>query len=223
MRQFIDIVANTTQGQQILSERARASAVWVKEVPPEYKKLRLIGRGMTSLVYEKDPETVLIFTRDYMKAEYMRDCDIAVVLRSYESNMHPEQEMHELPIYILEMPKLEKISGKNIGLVRRACKEVSEIIDNIKAKYTRLSPAQAHEFSMQEASAHFSEDENHILHDFWRFLVNYDPRQYHVDVGQRNFLQKATGEIVVTDPVVASEIMTILDDARGRRWSHKEY
>jgi hypothetical protein len=130
MRKLIDLLEsaqNPIVDEEIIDEAPRASAVWKMEIPPQYKHLKVIGRGMTSIVMEKDPETVLIFTRDFMKMEYMRDVGIARVIDSYESGAHPVQGMREFTIYVMIMPKLQKLSGSNVGLVRRACKEYSDV------------------------------------------------------------------------------------------------
>lgn len=222
MRQFINLINESTiEEEEVLDEAPRSSAVWKREIPAKYRGLKLLGRGMTSLVFEKDPETVLIFTRDVIKAEYMRDCGIARYVDAFDSRMHPVPEMNEIEVIVLEMPKLEKISGKNIALVRRACKEVGEVLAKARAKNGyRMSNRAAHEASVREACIHFSEDENHMLYGFWSFISNYDASQFFIDIGPRNFLQKTTGEIVVTDPVCAQEVIKILDDAK---WGKRDY
>ncbi|RYD64733.1 MAG: hypothetical protein EOP83_09015 [Verrucomicrobiaceae bacterium] len=220
MRQYIDLINESAiEEEEVLDEAPRASAVWKREIPAKYRGLNLLGRGMTSLVFEKDAETVLIFTRDVIKAEYMRDCGIARYVDAFDSHMHPVPAMREIEVIVLEMPKLEKISGKNIALVRRACKEVGDVLAKARQKFGyRMSGKQAHELAVREACVHFSEDENHLLYEFWSFISNYDASQFAIDIGPRNFLQKVTGEIVVTDPVCAKDVIEILDNHKAQQY-----
>jgi hypothetical protein len=223
MRQFINLINESAIEEEILDEGPRASAVWKREIPAKYRGLKLLGRGMTSLVFEKDPETVLIFTRDVIKAEYMRDCGIARYIDAFDSHMHPVPEMRDIEIIVLEMPKLEKISGPNIRLVRRACKEVGDVLSKARAKFGyRMSNREAHELCVREACVHFSEDENHLLYEFWSFISNYDASQFAIDIGPRNFLQKVTGEIVVTDPVCAKDVIEILDNHKAQQYRERD-
>lgn len=45
------------------------SAVRLDELPPQFRKLKLLGRGATTLAFEKDDNTVILFTRDAMKLD----------------------------------------------------------------------------------------------------------------------------------------------------------
>ena len=49
------------------------SSVRLDEIPPQYRKLKFLGRGATTLAFEKDAQTVIIFTRDAMKLDWLRD------------------------------------------------------------------------------------------------------------------------------------------------------
>ena len=47
------------------------SAVRLNEIPPQFRKLPLLGRGATTIAFEKDSKTVLIFTRDSIKKDWL--------------------------------------------------------------------------------------------------------------------------------------------------------
>jgi hypothetical protein len=198
---------------EFLLESPRGSAVQKTELPAEYRKLKVLGRGMTSIVLEKDATTALIFSRDHIKCEYLMHTGIAKMVTSYESHQHPVRGLRDIEIYVLEMPKLEKLSGPNIGLVRRAIKEVDTVLQQNRAKHGGGwgQNGRAHELAVQDTYQHFSEQENHILYNFWNFIVNYDTNQYFMDFGQRQFLQTVEGQVVLIDPVAQRDIIEMLD------------
>lgn len=212
---------------ELLLESPRGSAVQKTELPAEYRKLKVLGRGMTSIVLEKDATTALIFSRDHIKCEYLMHTGIAKMVTSYESHQHPVRGLRDIEIYVLEMPKLEKLSGKNIGLVRRAIKEVEGILSASRSKNIGLgwggaAVARRHELAVQDAYQHFSEQENHILYNFWNFIINYDTNQYMMDFGQRQFLQTVEGQVVLIDPIAQKDIIEMLDKHAADQRVQKE-
>lgn len=209
---------------EILDEAPRGSAVRKDEIPMQYRKLPLLGRGMTSLVFEKDPHTVLIFTRDYMKMEYMRDTGIARVTGSYDSHRNPVRELADHPIYVMEMPKLHKLSGKNIALVKKVMAEYEQAMREMRLKHHKLrDPEQIRQMAVQDMVIHFNSQENHMLEQVWAFLINYDPGQYYMDLATRNFLQTDDGRIVASDPIVARDILDAIDNHKKAQYDQRGY
>lgn len=51
--------------------KAMSRAMSLSEIPPEFKHMKVIGRGNTSIVLEKDADTVVMFTRDGMKKDWL--------------------------------------------------------------------------------------------------------------------------------------------------------
>ena len=92
----------------ITEYRVIGSAVRLDEIPPQYRKLPLLGRGATTLAFEKNPSTVILFTRDTMKKEWLTH-GIHVVTHSEMINPVKSNHikgMDELPLILIEMPKL---------------------------------------------------------------------------------------------------------------------
>ena len=44
------------------------------------------------------------------------------------------------------------------------------------------------------------------------WLINYDPEQFYMDMGARQFKQTLDGDIVLLDPVVSSELLDLFRD-----------
>lgn len=210
---------------ETLDEAPRGSAVRKDEVPRQYRKLPLLGRGMTALVFEKDPHTALIFTRDQMKVEYLRDTGLARVIDSYEvRGYNPVPGMSDFDIYILEMPKLHKLAGRNVTLVRKAMKEYDTVFHEKMRENGGMYRGgdRARQDAVRDAVQHFSGDENHMLEPLWSFLINYDASQFYMDLGTRNFLQDDEGKIYCVDPIASKEILNMIDDHRKAEYSRKE-
>lgn len=190
------------------------TAIRLNEIPRQYKGLKVIGRGATSVVLEKDPKTVLMFTRDVMKMEWLRHMEIGRIIDEYESHAHHIRGMNELPIYVFEMPRFEKLDKANTKLVRAALKEFETVL------WSKSNIPKQRRY--QEVLMHFSENENHILADLWNHLMNYDAGQFSFDLGARNFMQDANGRIVILDPIVVTELLDLFrcgsQPGAGRGW-----
>ena len=184
-----------------------ASAVRLDEIPPEYRKLRLLGRGATTLAFELNDQEVIIFTRDVIKRKWIRD---GLRLSKGETIINPVRYHHirgmgELPLYKITMPKLYPLDAANRRLVT---KEIRDFV-----KYSQ-------EFRLQDPT-HWPEsiggmiDLYHEEHPhspvlgLLEWLVNYDADQFKWDMSARQFKQTVRGDLVLLDPVVSSELMDL--------------
>jgi hypothetical protein len=104
-------------------------AIIKKEIPTEYKDLKVIGRGNTSIILEKDPTTAIMITRDSMKKDWLhfgigitkdwRIHDIAAERHRFKN----------FPVFVIEMPKLYPLEGENKGKVTKELREFNNALN----------------------------------------------------------------------------------------------
>lgn len=184
-----------------------ASAVRLDEIPPEYRKLRLLGRGATTLAFELNDQEVIMFTRDVIKREWIRD---GLRLSQGETIINPVRYHHirgmqDLPLYKITMPKLYPLDAANKRLVTK------EIRDFVKySQEFRLQDATHWPQSIVSMIDLYHEEHPHSpVLGLLEWLLNYDPDQFKWDMSERQFKQTATGDLVLLDPVVSSELMVL--------------
>jgi hypothetical protein len=186
------------------------SAITLKEIPEKYKKLPMIGRGTTSIILEKSPNTVLMLTRDGMKKDWLTNgLGIADWIDSFESRHTKFWRLNNKPIYVLEMPKLFPLSKENKHKVKKLINWWKKIRYSTKYKYS-YSKIQTFIEALDDLDLDMTSRE--AVKQLMEFLANYDEKQYSWDLGFRNMMQTATGELVILDPVVDSEIIDIYYD-----------
>jgi hypothetical protein len=186
------------------------SAVRLDDIPVKYKKLPVLGRGTTTIALDNG-DTVLLLTRDYIKAEWLERCKIADRLERYESGSHIHG-MRELAIYIERVPKLFKLNLENRRLAVKAIKEFEEVKSKAMHGYyvVAYGKRDPHEYVFDELRKYFTKDEDHILAPLFNFLADYDAKTFYFDLGIRNFMQDADGKLVVSDPIVLAEIVDLI-------------
>lgn len=199
------------------------SAVRLDDIPAKYKKLPVLGRGATSIALDEG-NTVLLLTRDTMKLEWLRSINIAYVLEHFNSGSHI-QGMRELPIYVVRVPKLFKLDTANRRVAMKAVKEFNTLHWSLisKDRYVNGKNAkkQKKEESFRALAKHFTEDEDHVLAPLFSFLSDYDVDDYNFDLGIRNFMQESKGKLIVSDPIVLSEIITLISEDKKNKYDQK--
>lgn len=187
------------------------SSIHLNTVPEKYRKLKLIGRGTTSLVFELNQDEVIILTRDEMKNDWLQHSNLAQYIETLELT-HPKQSMANKPVYVLKMPKLIKLDSKN--------KKIIKAVQNLYDKQNQIRGSDYHTFInrlTEEIEKFFHDQES--LKDFMSFISNYDQSQYSFDFLERNFMQDTNGKIIATDPVVSQEILNIFYDIRSKKYN----
>lgn len=193
----------------MLSEaNAIGSAVRLDEIPSQYRKLTLLGRGATTLAFERDANTVLIFTRDHIKLDWLRD-GLRLVHDLHPVNpvrSHHIMGMRDLPLYMVVMPKLYPLDSHNRKLVAREMRQFLEV-----SQETKLGPNKNWEQRLAATIDLYHDRYPHSkLLPLLEWLANYDPSQFYLDLGARQFKQTAHGDLVLLDPVVSSELLDLL-------------
>lgn len=189
------------------------SAVRLDEIPPKYRKeLKFLGRGATTLAFEKDEKTVYVFTRDAMKKDWLMhglhmvtNSSVIEPVRS-----HHIRGMSEIALWLIMMPKLYPLSRENRRLVVKELKDYAEI--SMKArkhslnKSYRLDKAKYLNFVLEKYE---EEHPNSMMLPLFRFLMDYNFDQYVLDLGARQFKQTVDGKIVLLDPIVDTDLMDL--------------
>ena len=187
------------------------SGVYTSEIHPSLKHLPILNRGTTSIILEKDPETVIILTKDPIKKDWLiNGLKIANQVNYYESN-HPK--LKDMPIYVLEMPRLYPIGQKTRKAAKDLLKSFTEI--RIKAMYTGKYGDRKEAFKERiitlfyELFDEYNENNTneHALERLVGFIADYNPEQYEWDLRMGNLMQDKDENLVILDPIIDSEIM----------------
>lgn len=187
------------------------SGIYKSEIHPKLKNLTILNRGTTSMVLEKDPETVIVLTKDPIKRDWLvHELGIADQKFMYDTK-HPK--LHDMPIYVLEMPRLYPLGPKT----RKAARELLKHFDEI---YYKAINAMHRHTSMTKMDIlnwfyKFFDEYNknntdeHALSQLVNFLRDYDPDQYEWDLRMGNLMQDKDENLVILDPIIDKEIIDI--------------
>jgi hypothetical protein len=180
------------------------SSIYKNQIPEKYKKYPIIGRGSTSIVLEKDQNSVFVLTRDGHKKDWLvHGLEIAEWIDTIDA-YHPNKKINELPIYILIMPKLKPLSPEN---KRKTKKEIKLWLDIHKNNYWKSKRQYALDLAdfMQQYLEIFP---NGLFSTLFDHLSNYDMEHVSLDLLLRNFMEDSKGNIILVDPVVDQEIIS---------------
>ena len=214
------------------NENVIVSAVRKDEIPAQYRKLRFLGRGATTLAFEKDADNVILFTRDRIKVDWlMHGLHMA---HDYEEvnpvRYHHIRGMANMPLYMVIMPKLFPLSSQNRAKVVRDVKQFTDTIrkfnlhDRSTSKKAFGSDPEHYSGRLSSAASYYLETHpDSKIGPFLDWLLNYDPRQYRLDIGSRQFKQTANGDIVLLDPVVDNELMQLFKSHLEKKYNRQRY
>lgn len=191
------------------------SAVRLDEIPPKFRNLKMLGRGATTIAFEKDPSTVLLFTRDSIKKDWLMH-GIHLITKSQiiePVKSHHIRGMSKFSLWVLEVPKLYPLSTENR---RKVIKEIKDWVEiSSKARNSsmifrngKIGTDKVKYFNIiyQEYSKQYPDS---IIAPLIDFLTNYDPNQYAFDIDRRQFKQTIDGKIVLLDPIIDQELMDL--------------
>lgn len=196
------------------------SAMRLDEIPREYRVHKVLGRGATSIILDYDASHVLMFTKDSMKKDWLvNGLEFAEQMDVVSSRGHHIPALKEVDIYVLKVPKLYKLDPNNRKRVTRFINEYNAI--NRKVPMSRNKNQEV----VRKYLDHIEEfeemfDSEHHFKKLMNFLADYDSNQYYFDLGTRNFMQTADGKIVVSDPIVSSEIIDAIRDHKRSKYNY---
>lgn len=205
---FIKNVHAKYQVQIDLSKEADAfdRGMRLDEVPKEYRGMRLIGRGNTSIILEKDPETVVMLTRDDMKKDWLHyGLQISTDWKIHDIRAK-KSKFQDLHVFAIEMPKLYQLDPKNKKKVQEDLKFFNKMLSALGigehiAKWSLPRIAKYYEDQHKTDS---------IIYHLVNFLHNYDPDQWIWDLAKRQFAQDKKGNIVLVDPIASSKLVKMM-------------
>jgi hypothetical protein len=199
-----DNVQKQYQKESKLNE-TQPSAVYKSTIPDVYKALPKLGHGLTSLVLDKGDGTVLMFTRDKVKEEWLtRDWGIKIgdTVDVLHGLPHKKMEVREMPVYVIQMPKLYKLDSKNRAIMKKE-------IDNWHKVVMNSSGLNDEQRFQNQLNNFIDAYPNSILIPMLEFLGNYGTMA-NVDVAVRNTLQDKDGNIILVDPIVSKDLLKIM-------------
>lgn len=197
-----------------IEEAARiGTGIHKSEIHPSLRQYPILNRGTTSLILDKDPENVIVLTKDPIKKDWLvNELEIAKQTNYYETN-HPK--LKDMPIYVLEMPRLYPLGPKT----RKAARDLIRTFDDIQSRARsktgyRSRPGETKEKIISMFYEFFDEyDQNntdsHALYQLISFIANYGTDQYEWDLRMANLMQDKDENLVILDPIVDKEIIDI--------------
>ena len=187
------------------------SCLFLNEIPEKYKdseKYKVFKRGCTSILIEdiNSSDNLLMFTRDWIKTEYFVTILDFKFIDSYFSNTHTNSFVRDFEIAIIEVPRLSKITKKEFNKI---IKETDEIIESslLFNKYN--------EHIYQDLLNKLLEtlDESHVLHNYFRFLSNYD--NWTFDIKLDSILKNQDTNIYYPiDLVIPRQFMSVIHNTK---------
>jgi len=186
-----------------------------REIPTEYRGLKMIGRGNTSIILEKNPETAVMLTRDSMKKDWLH-FGIGISKDFKVHDIAAERHMFQgFPVFAIEMPKLYPLGPgasikvkKELAFLNKAMKDLgiygSKIRDNLA-----------------EMMGYYEDNgmEDSLMYGLFRFLSDYHPEHWSWDMGRRQFAQDAQKNLILVDPIVATELRDQMFSVKKLAWT----
>ena len=183
-------------------ELTEATAIHKSEIPEKYRNLPVIGKGMTSIVLDKGDGTVIMLTRDAIKADWLVldwGLNLGRHLETISSNNN--YKLKDFDIYVIEIPKLLPLSLAN----KRKLK--IEFTNFDKIRMSNINKRTAKQETINQYLKEFPETE---LAKYLEFLQNYDESQFYFDAALRNAMENTKGEIILVDPVVSKTLLDLM-------------
>jgi hypothetical protein len=183
----------------------QASVISLANLPDVYKNLPKLGQGLTSIVLDKGDGKVLMFTRDQVKQEWLTrtwGLELGDVVDELHGIKHKKMEIRDMPVYVIELPKLFKLDLNNQRKVKAEMKKWETVWAETRFK----SSANRREYIQHDAMNAFEEQyPDSMLVPIFDFMRNYD--NVNVDLAVRNTMQDKDGNIIFVDPMVSNELI----------------
>jgi len=193
------------------------TALWKNSVPAKYKQFPIIGQGATSVLLDSGNDTVIVLTRDAMKKDWLCQnwgLGVGEWVDQFNILHRQSRELSELTVYAIKMPKLYPLSLENKRVVTKAIKQYYAIT-NAPDSYSKPM--------FDKMQAYLDAHPEGLFTQLAEFLQNYDDSQYSLDFIIRNFMQDGKGNIVLTDPIVSTELTTMLHNMAKARYNRSRW
>lgn len=191
-----------------LNER-QASVLSLASLPEVYRNLPKLGQGLTSIVLDKGDGKVLMFTRDAIKQEWLTrnwGIEIGDVVDELHGIRHKKMEIRDMPVYVIELPKLFKLNLENQRKVKAEMKRWEEVYGQTRFKLGQAGKYPSLEILQKDAMNKFcAQYPDGLFTHIFEFMMNYD--NVGVDIAIRNTMQDKDGNIVFVDPMVSQDLI----------------
>lgn len=198
---------------QDLFETGKTS-VYIQELPEKYRKLKVLGKGATSIVMDAGDGTVLMFTRDRIKKDWLAGTAGNEAIGSWEEtiegNKYKHPTMGDRDIYVIRLPKLKKLSLENARKIRMEMKNFDSLPRELVNQYLKGTGHTEESIRYAKFSAFRDKYPDSILIPILDFLENYHVKQYGWDLAVRNVMEDEDGKIYIIDPIVERELLADL-------------
>lgn len=196
--------------------------IHLSDIPSDIKeKLKLLGRGVTSIVFDKGDDKVLLITMDPMKTKWLTYSGLGKYIKSMSLNGKN--------LDFLEVEKLKSLSRDNLKIVRKFIKEFRK--NHMSKIYSKLKDTNTGNFwflnvpkhvnleAMHEALLELSDEfKKHFRviskeKDMISFLANWllnHGEDILVDFHSKNFMEDEDKKIVIIDPIIQEEYMDLI-------------
>lgn len=203
-------VQQTTAQQEVLAMR---SAIRIDELPDSLRKLKVLGRGKTSIVLEVDKDWVLVVTRDHTKVEWLAryfGINLGEEIHSIEGFKVKIPSLRDVSIRVVKMPRLYPLSKANRKKIEQEIRQLQLAMNEaeVQVRKEKISKSYVEDRIIQVLNDIYQEKyPNSIFIDLFQFLSNYEAKTFALDPHMQNFMQNAEGEIILTDPIISKEIL----------------
>lgn len=221
-----------------------ANGIILKDFTPAIKEKyfigELIGRGSNTVVFNdrRDPEKVIVCSRDYSKMRALEYMDIASDVEdgSFFSpfGYHNVDGLLDLPVYVMSMDKLQPLSLENKRIVRRVIKNIEDVKSDIyrhlsaedKSGFpspTRMAELERYtKYALWDAcrgngypdgyeGKTITEETQNVMEKAVNAFSYLDEDRYGLDLAVRNFMQDDSGNIVANDTIHDVQLWHVLN------------
>lgn len=196
----------------------------LKHIPSDIKdKFKLLGRGVTSIAFDKNENKILLLTMDDIKVEWLLKTGLGRHIKSFDvPSLRKFGELH-----LLEVKKLKPLSRENLTTARKFINEFRKKSNQIlydmaekagvpfwsapramktEADYKALKIlAEKYDDKFMIVSPH-----NVNMVDFLAdWIINYGD-MLNLDFHKHNFMEDEKGRIVIIDPVISEEYFRMI-------------
>jgi hypothetical protein len=170
-----------------------------KHIPQEFKHLKIIGRGCTSIVLEcpDDTNSILMLTMDAIKMDWLADDKNGPGLTDFWK-YHDEVESR-FPVFSSRLPRLHRLGKDNKKSFKMKTKIFYNLLYSQGGNYHTDTDDSSKMCYLYDVLV-----EGSFFMNLVEFLSNYT--DFLIDLGTTNAMETSDGKIVLTDPVISSEI-----------------
>jgi len=191
-------------------------AITKREIPTEYQGLKVIGRGNTSIILEKDPQTVVMLTRDSMKKDWLH-FGIGITKDWKTHDIAAERHrFKDFPVFAIEMPKLYPLGPSAKIKLKKEFTFLNQALKDLGVQEYQIKNRLPDLIDYYEKKGH---DEQSIIYSLFQFLSDYHPEQWSWDMGRRQFAQDADKNLILVDPIVESQLRRQMFEPKLQSWS----